>query len=39
MNGVDPKFYIREAIIRIRSWEGFQLPHAFANHRVTPNLA
>ena len=39
MNGVDPKTYIRETIIRIRNCRGFQLPHAFANQRENLNLA
>lgn len=39
MNGVDPKTYLRETILRIRNCRGFQLPHAFANQREILNLA
>lgn len=31
MNGVDPKAYMKQTILRIRNGRGFQLPYDFAN--------
>jgi len=38
MNGVDPKTYLRETILRIRNCRGFQLPDDFANQHETIDL-
>ena len=31
LNGVDPKAYLKETLLRIRNCRGFQLPYEFAN--------